>query len=121
MDDFEGVGDNTESKELLAVIATLHHETNHGLTRLTRPLSWDGRCGSIPVHQSLDNGHLSLLELFLSVTTSGVREIDGMMNLDVVVEGDVFYFDPGTSLSAVYRNLCDFTGHTRESPTFRRA
>jgi len=31
VDDFEGVGNNTESKKLLAVIATLHHKANHEL------------------------------------------------------------------------------------------
>jgi len=29
VDDFECMGNNTEGEELLAVIATLHHETNH--------------------------------------------------------------------------------------------
>jgi hypothetical protein len=29
VDNFEGVGNNAESEELLAVVATLHHEANH--------------------------------------------------------------------------------------------
>ena len=29
VDDFEGMGNNSESKELLAVITALHHKTNH--------------------------------------------------------------------------------------------
>lgn len=95
MDDFEGVGNNTESKEFLAVIAALHHETNRGLTR---QLSCNGFCGPIPVHQSLDNWHLGLLKLFLGVTASGVGKVDSMVDLDVVVEGYIFYFDPETRL-----------------------
>jgi hypothetical protein len=98
MDDLEGVGNNTESKELLAVIAALHHQTNHPLKR---PLSYNSFYGPVPVHQSLDNRHLSLLKLLLGVTTSGVREVYGMMDLDVVVEGDVFYLDPETRLNCV--------------------
>lgn len=29
VDDFEGVGNNSEGKELLAVITALHHKANH--------------------------------------------------------------------------------------------
>ena len=46
-----------------------------------------------PVDQSLDNGHLSLLELLLGVTTGSVWKVDGMADLDVVGEGDVLDFD----------------------------
>ena len=42
-----------------------------------------------PVDQSLDNGHLSLLELLLSVTASSVGEVDGMADLDVIGQGDI--------------------------------
>ena len=46
-----------------------------------------------PVYQSLNNGHLRLLELLLGVTTSRVGEVDGMADLDVIGEGDVLDFD----------------------------
>ena len=42
-----------------------------------------------PVDQSLDNGHLSLLELLLGVTASSVGEVDGMADLDVIGQGDI--------------------------------
>lgn len=86
-----------------------------------RLLSWHGLIGSIPVDQSLDNGHLGLFELLLGVTTSSMREINGMVDLDIVVEGDILYFDSGTRFSAVYDKLSSFAGRTHESPTFRRA
>ena len=46
-----------------------------------------------PVHQSLHDRHLSLLELLLSVTSSGVGKVDGVTDLDVVGEGDVVHID----------------------------
>ena len=58
----------------------------------------------LPVHQSLDNGHLGLLKLLLGVTAGGVRKVDGVVDLDVVVEGDIFDFDTSTRLSAVHHN-----------------
>lgn len=116
VDDFEGMGNNTKSEKLLAVIAALHHETNHELTRLTRPLSCDGPA---PVHQSLDNRHLGLLKLLFGITASSVRKVHGMVDLDVVVEGDVFDFDPETRLEP--DNLRYIARRTRESPTFQRA
>lgn len=45
--------------------------------------------GHLRVDQSLDNGHLALGELLLGVTTSGVGNVDGMLNVDVVNKGDV--------------------------------
>ena len=51
---------------------------------------FDGRSTeNAPVDQSLNNGHLGLLELLLGVTTGGVGEVDSMTDLDVVREGDV--------------------------------
>ena len=47
----------------------------------------------VPVNQSLNDGHLRLLELLLRVTASGVGEVDGMADLDVVGEGDVLDFN----------------------------
>ena len=42
-----------------------------------------------PVNQSLNNGHLRLLELLLGVTAGGVGKVDGMTDLDVVGQRDV--------------------------------
>ena len=71
-------------------------------TQLTRLSSWHVVCGPIPVYQSLNNRHLGFLELFLGITASGVREVNGMVDLDVVVEGNVFYFDSEARVSAVH-------------------
>ena len=46
-----------------------------------------------PVDQSLDNGHLSLLELLLGVTASSVGEIYSMADLDIVGQGDILALD----------------------------
>ena len=42
-----------------------------------------------PVNQSLNDGHLRLLELLLGITASGVGEVDSVASLDVVGQGDV--------------------------------
>jgi hypothetical protein len=47
----------------------------------------------VPIYQALNNRHLSLLELLLGVTTSGVREVDGMADLNVIGQGDILHFD----------------------------
>ena len=47
----------------------------------------------VPVNQSLNDGHLRLLELLLGITASGVGEVESVTDLDVVRKGDVFYFD----------------------------
>ena len=46
-----------------------------------------------PVDQSLDNGHLSLLELLLRITASSVGEVDGMTDLNVIGQRDVLDLD----------------------------
>ncbi len=47
------------------------------------------KVGCVPVNQALNDGHLRLLELLLGITASGVGEVDGVTDLDVVGEGDV--------------------------------
>ncbi len=47
------------------------------------------RVTNAPVNQSLNDRHLRLLELLLSITASGVGEVDGVANLNVGGEGDV--------------------------------
>ena len=46
-----------------------------------------------PVNQSLNNGHLCLLELLLGITTSGVGKVDSVTDLDVVGQRDVLDLD----------------------------
>lgn len=68
MDDLERVGDNPDGHELLAVVATLHHER---------------------VDEALNDGHAALGELLLGVAAGRVGHVDGVADLDVVGQGDV--------------------------------
>ena len=49
----------------------------------------------LPVHQTLDDGHLGFLELLLGVAPCGMRQVDGMADLDVIRQRDVFHLDTG--------------------------
>ena len=51
------------------------------------------RAINAPVNQSLNDGHLRLLELLLGITASGVGEVDSVTDLNVVGEGDVVHID----------------------------
>ena len=66
--DFECMGDNANSHELLAVVATIHHE---------------GIC------EALDDRAVGLTEALDGITTSGVRDVDWRAYLDVVAMGEV--------------------------------
>lgn len=57
------MGNNADGHELLAAVAAVHHER---------------------VGETLDDGALSLAETLGGVTASGVREVDGRTDLDVV-------------------------------------
>ena len=61
--DLESVGHNADSLELLAAVATVHHER---------------------VGQTLDDGALSLAETLGRIAAGSVREVDGRTNLNVV-------------------------------------
>ena len=61
--DFERMRDNTDSHELLAVVATIHHER---------------------VREALDNRAIVFTEALNGITTSGVRDVDWRAYLDVV-------------------------------------
>ena len=61
--DLESVSNDAHSHELLAVVAAVHHEG---------------------VGQTLDDGALSLAETLGGIAASGVREVDGVTDLDVV-------------------------------------
>lgn len=66
--DFECMGDDTDSHELLAVIATIHHEG---------------------VRKTLDDRAVGFTEALNGITTSGVRDVDGRAYLDVVTKRKV--------------------------------
>ena len=61
--DLERVGNNADSHELLAAVATVHHEG---------------------VGQALDDGALRLAEALGGIAASSVRKVDGVTDLDVV-------------------------------------
>ena len=61
--DLEGVGDNADSHELLAVIASVHHER---------------------VREALNDRALSLSEALDGISTGGVGDVDWLADLDVV-------------------------------------
>lgn len=46
-----------------------------------------------PVHQSFDDGHLCFLKLLLGITAGSVGDVNGMTDLDVVRQGDIFHLD----------------------------
>jgi hypothetical protein len=74
-----------------------------------------------PIYQSLDNGHLGFLELFLSITAGRVWEIDSMADLDVVSQGDILHIDTITRVSlAVCQGMRSIL-LTPLFPTFQRA
>lgn len=89
VDDLERVRDDADGEELLAVVATLHHQACEASA--FRDLWCRGK--DTPVNQSLNDGHLRLLELLLGITAGGVREVDGVADLDVVGQGDVLDLD----------------------------
>jgi len=47
--------------------------------------------GYAPVNQTLDDRHLSLLELLFGVTASGVGDVDSMAHLDVIGERNILH------------------------------
>ena len=72
VDDLEGVLDDTDSHQLLSVVATVHHQG---------------------VGETLNNGALSLAETLGGEATSGVGQVDGGLDLDVVNQGDILDLD----------------------------
>ena len=52
-----------------------------------------------PVNQSLNDGHLCLLELLLGITSSSVGKVDGVADLNVVGKGDVLHFNTTADLA----------------------
>ena len=99
MDDLESVCDDADSEELLAVVAAVHHHTigsrsSRGPPRTVSAPSYEEvEPSDTPVDQTLNDGHLRLLELLLGITAGGVGEVDGVADLDVVGEGDVLNLD----------------------------
>jgi hypothetical protein len=82
MDDFERMCNNANSEKLLAVIATLHHQTESPQSVQLTIRHYH----NLPVHEPFNYGHLGLLELFFGVSTSGMGKINGMADLDVICQ-----------------------------------
>ena len=62
----EGVCDNSDGHQLLAVVATIHHQG---------------------IGQSFNDWALCLSESFGGISTGRVRDIDGRSDLDVIAVG----------------------------------
>lgn len=62
------MGDDADSHELLAVVATIHHQR---------------------VREALDDRAVGLAEALNGITTCGVRDVDWRAYLDVVTVGQV--------------------------------
>lgn len=60
--------DDADGHQLLAVVATVHHEG---------------------IGQALDDGALGLAESLCGISTSGMGDVDGGADLDVVGERDI--------------------------------
>ncbi len=82
MNNLERMCNNADSKKFLAVIATLHHQTKSAQSMQPSLRHYH----NLPVHKPFDYGHLSLLELFFGVSTSGMGKINGMANLNVICQ-----------------------------------
>jgi len=63
------------------------------------------------VDQSLDDRHLSLLELLLGITASGVGEVNGVADLNVICEGDILHLN---ILSIPFSKKFDFLAEFRD-------
>lgn len=61
--DLEGVGNNADSHQLLSVVAAVHHQR---------------------VGQALNDGAVGLAEALDGISASGVRQVNGGADLDVV-------------------------------------
>lgn len=72
VDDLEGVGNNSDSHELLSVVAAVHHER---------------------VGQSLNDGAVGLSESLGGISASSVGDVDGVSQGNVVSQGDVADLD----------------------------
>ena len=95
VDDFESVGDDSDGHELLAVVASLHHQaTENRRNQIEGSLRLDQSVGQHrPIDETLHNGHLGLFELFFGITAGGVGQEHGMANLDIVLQRNVLHFD----------------------------
>ena len=90
VDDLESVLHDSDGHELLAVVSAVHHEPVRELVARDGEELFDAR-----VDQSLDDRHSSLGELLLGISASGVGDVDGVVDVDVVGERDVLDLDPG--------------------------
>ena len=81
VDDLECMRDNADSQELLAIVATLHHQTKRVDSEPRQRYSY---IFDQPVHKAFNNRHLGLLELLLGITAGGMGKVNSVTNLDVI-------------------------------------
>ena len=60
----------------------------------------------VPVDQAFDDRHLSLLELLLGITASSVGKVNGVTDLDIICEGDIFHLN--TVIKIILSSFCVF-------------
>ena len=92
--DFESVSNDADSHELLAVIAAVHHEG---------------------VGETFNYGAVGLAEALDGITASGVRDVDGGADLDVVTVGE------GRQPELLYASLSKLRSQERSIQAHSRA
>lgn len=93
------MGNNADGHELLAVVAAVHHER---------------------VGETLNDGALSLAETLGSVAASGVREVDGRTDLDVVAVRRPKSAIPSLTFDQKSSSFCFFPFRVAHSTTVIR-
>lgn len=82
--DLEGVGNNSDSHELLSVVAAVHHER---------------------VGQSLDDGAVGLAESLGGISASGVGDVDGVSQGNVVTVASISISKGSSSEGVLMSNV----------------
>ena len=86
------MGNNANRKEFFPVVTTLHHQAiPYRLALIALQMIFTFMI--VPVHQALDDRHLSLLELLLGKTASSVRKVNGVTDLNVICERDILHLN----------------------------
>jgi hypothetical protein len=96
VDNFECVRNDSDGHQLLSIVTALHHQAANISRTCSAYIYIYIAERDTPVHQSLNNGHLCLLELLLGVTTGGVGDINSMADLDIIRQRDILHFDART-------------------------
>ena len=112
VDNLKGVCNDSDREQLLSIVAALHHQAVRQKNQSKNPIAnWTKETRFVaeriptfeeshgkpkcvinePVHQTLHDGHLCLLELLLGISPSGVRYPHRVSDLNIVGEGDIFH------------------------------